>query len=586
MFNKYYEDELAFLRDMGREFARAHPAQADFLATSGDDPDVERLLEGFAFLTGRLRQKLDDELPELTQSLMQMLWPHYLRPVPSMSILTFEPVPQLVREPQMIPRGTEIDSVPVDGTACRFRTCYDVLLLPLSIEAVEVERPAGTPGHVRAAFRFGSGVKVEKLALDRLRLYLHGDPIVCNAAWLQLTRRLKRVVVRVPGAGSTGSLRALPPTSVTPVGFAENEAILPYPPHAFPGYRLLQEYFALPQKYLFIDVVGLPPLAALGVKDAFEILFEFDRAPEGALRLGTENVRLHCTPIVNVFEMQSDPIRVEHQRVEYLLRPGSKNPGHYEIFSVEKVKGWTKGTAQQREFPSFHSFRHGPADAGGTVYYQTRLRNSVAGDGTDTYVSFVTGDQKGAVPQAETVAADLICSNRNLPTGIRVGDINKATGNSPEFAKFRNISTVTESVTPPLGGELHWRMISNMSLNYLSLTNAGALRSLLDIYNFQALLKRQAARENELRLSGIVTVESKPEERLYRGSPVRGRRVEIDMKEENFTGEGGMVLFAGVLNEFLSLYCTINSFTRLVVRGVKQGETYSWTPKIGQQPLV
>ena len=587
MFNKYYEDELSFLREMGREFAAAHPAQADFLANPGDDPDVERLLEGFAFLTGRLRQKLDDEIPELTQSLMQLLWPHYLRPVPAMSVIQFEPVPQLVREPQSIPRGTEVDSVPVEGTSCRFRTAYDVQLLPLAIETVEVERPAGAAGDLKVAFRIASGVKVDKLPLQGLRLFLHGDPVVVNAAYLQLTRRVRRVIVRAPGAGS-GAMAARPAEAVKPIGFAVSESLLPYPPHAFPGYRLLQEYFALPQKFIFLEIAGLPPLAGLGVKDAFEILFEFDRAPEGPLRLTSENVRLHCTPVVNLFSMQSDPIRVDHQRVEYLLRPGSASPGHHEIFSIESVKGWAKGTSQQREYPSFHSFRHATADTatGGTIYYHTRLRNSVTGQGMDTYLSFITGDQKGAVPQEETVVADLICSNRHLPAGLRAGDINKPTGSSPEFAKFRNISTVTESVTPPLGGDLHWRMISNMSLSYLSLTNADALRSLLDIYNLQALQRRQAARENELRLAGIVTLKSFPEERIWMGSPVRGRRIEIDMKEENFTGEGGMVLFASVLNEFFSLYCTLNSFTHLVVRGVKQGETYSWNPRIGQQPLV
>jgi len=264
------------------------------------------------------------------------------------------------------------------------------------------------------------------------------------------------------------------------------------------------------------------------------------------------------------------------------------NPGHHEIFSIEKVKGWLRGTSEQREYPSFYSFRRAAADpnAAGIVYYHTRLRSSVTGRGVDTQIAFVTAEQKRAVPQTETVVADLICSNRHLPSGLRVGDINRATSSSPEFAKFRNISTVTESVTPPLGGDLHWRMISNMSLSYLSLTNAEALRSLLDIYNLQALQRRQAARENELRLAGIVTLKSLPEERIWKGSPVRGRRIEIDMKEENFTGEGGMVLFASVLNEFFSLYCTLNSFTHLVVRGVKQGETYSWNPRIGQQPLV
>lgn len=588
MFNKYYEDELGFLREMGAEFAKAHPAAAPYLAERGADPDVERLLEGFAFLTGRLRQKLDDELPEITQALMQMLWPHYLRPIPPMTILQFEPVQHLVRQAQTVPRGTEVDSVPVDGTPCRFRTCYDVQILPLTVGAADVDQPAGTSGHVRLELRVNQGVDVAKLEFDRFRLYLHGEPTVCNALYLQLTRRLKEVVVRASGgSGGTGEAK-LPPESVRPVGFAEEEALLPYPPQAFPGYRLLQEYFSLPQKYLFLDVMGLPPLADLGVSDRLEVRFEFSRPPDGSLRVGADNLRLHCTPVVNLLSTQSDPIQVDHQKVEYRIRPGTSNPAHFEVFSVDCVKGWIKGSTEERDYPSFHSFRQGigGGEAGGNVYYYTRLRGSVTGPGVDTFVSFVTANEERALPETERVVADLTCSNGALPAGLRLGDLNRATASSPGFVKFRNITGVTESMTPPLGGGVHWRIISNMSLNYLSLISAEALRGVLNVYNFQALQKRQAALENELRLSGIEKVQSFPEERLYRGAPVRGRRVEIDMKEENFAGEGGMVLFAGVLDEFLALYCTVNSFTRLVVRGTEHGESYTWSPKTGQQALV
>jgi type VI secretion system protein ImpG len=588
MFNKYYEDELGFLREMGAEFARAHPAAAPYLGERGADPDVERMLEGFAFLTGKLRQKLDDELPELTQSLMQMLWPHYLRPIPSMSILQLEPVPHLVREAQQVPRGTLLDSVPVDGTPCRFQTCYDVQVLPLQIESAVVDQPAGTSGHLRLGISITQGADPAKVQFDRLRFYLHGEPTTCHALYHQLSRRLSGVVMRRPDATQQAGLVRLPPENVKPAGFAQEESLLPYPPHAFPGYRLLQEYFALPQKFLFFDVTGLPELSRIDASNKFEIILEFTRPPEGAIRVNAENVRLHCTPVVNLVAAQSDPIRVDHQKVEYPIRPGTSNPAHFEVFSVDKVKGWLKGATEENEYPSFHSFRQGEGGAEGAsvVYYYTRLRNSVLGPGVDTYISFVTAHQEKAMPEAERMVADLTCTNGPLTGGLRIGDINKPTSSTPGFVKFRNITAVTEPVTPPLGGGLHWRMISNMSLNYLSLASPEALRGILNVYNFQALQKRQAARENELRLGGIEAVRSIPEERLYRGAPIRGRRIEIDMREENFAGEGGMLLFANVLDEFLSLYCTVNSFTRLVIRGVQQGETYEWNPKTGQQALV
>jgi type VI secretion system protein ImpG len=586
VFNKYYEDELAFLRELGAEFSRANPAAAPYLAERAADPDVERLLEGFAFLTGKLRQKLDDELPELIQSVMQLLWPHYLRPVPPLTLLQFDAQPHMVREPQLIPRGTEVDSVPVEGTPCRFRTCGDVRLLPLTLETAEAERPVGSAGHLRLQFRVSQGAKAEALDLGKLRLFLHGEPTTTYALFLQLTRRLKEIVVAPVGV--SGRQLTLPPDSLKAGGFGEEDALIPYPPHAFPGYRLLQEYFALPQKFLFLDLEGLPRLGALGATDAFDVRFVFSRPPESPLRLGTEVIRLHCVPAVNLFEVDSDPIRVDHHKVEYLIRPSGINPAHAEVFSIDGVKGWVRGTVEPRAYPSFYSFRHGTENAAatGTVFYHSRIRPSVVGRGVDTYASFVTAEQKQAIPPTETVVMSLTCTNRHLPAALRIGDVSRATSSSPQFAQFRNIAPVSASIPPPLGGELHWRLISNLSLNYLSLASVEGLRTLLAVYNFPALQDRVAAREGELRLAGIQNVQASAEERLLRGSPVRGCRIEIEMKEDHFAGEGEMVLFAGVLHEFLSLYCTVNSFVHLVVRGVQHGETYEWNPRMGRLSLV
>jgi type VI secretion system protein ImpG len=603
MFNKYYHDELDFLRKMGAEFADKNPAAAPYLAEIGADPDVERLLQGFAFLTGRLRQKLDDELPELTQTLMQMMWPHYLRPLPSMAILQFEALPKAVRAPLAIERGTEVASVPVDGTACRFRTCYGVRLLPLELDEAEVETPPRAHARIRLGFRLSPDADPEQLREeDRLRIHLHGEPAITNALYLSLTRHVREVIVRGRGPEAAGE-RRLGPEAIQPVGFGDDQALLPYPFHAFPGYRLLQEYTSLPQKFLFLDVVGLAGLPDLGATEGFELRFELSRSLEEAPRLSNDNVRLHCTPVVNLVEMESDPIRVDHEKTEYLMRPADRNPEHFEIFSVDRVRGWVKGTTDERDFPAFFSFGHPAApDAGARVYYLTRLKSSAVARGVDSYISFVTADQEKAEPATERVVADLTCTNAELPSRLRLGDLSEATGSSPEFARFRNLGRPTASLVPPLGGELAWRLIANLSGNFLSLASwdgsggdgsAGephlslqALRTILGTYDFGALHDRQAARENELRLAGILSVEAQPEERRYHGSVVRGSRIELEMKEENFAHEGEMVLFASVLDEFFAQYCSLNSFTHLIVRGADHGERYEWKPRAGRQALI
>lgn len=247
-FNTYYQEELLFLRDMGTAFAQAYPRLAPFLAREGTDPDVERLLEGFAFLTGRLRQKVDDELPELTHALIALLWPHFLRPLPAMSMLCFEPIPHLVSEKQRIPRGTTVDAMPVEGTSCRFQTCYDVDLYPLTLEAVVRPRESGVR-QLTLQFRCTSArVSPATLGLDTLRLYLHGELFLCQTLYLWLCQYVDTIVVQQADNAALRGPGTAPPAAIRAVGFAEDEGLLPYPANAFLGYRLLQEYFMLDRK--------------------------------------------------------------------------------------------------------------------------------------------------------------------------------------------------------------------------------------------------------------------------------------------------------------------------------------------------
>lgn len=580
MFNKYYQDELQFLRELGEEFARAHPAAAHYLSGPGRDPDVERLLEGVAFLTARVRQKLDDEFPELTHGLMSLLWPHYLRPVPSMTILEFAPVMQALRQSQVVGRGTEVHSVPVEGTPCRFRTCYNLALHPLSLEEVAVETRTSGLSSLRLGFRLWNQAKVESLRLDRLRLFLHGDAAGTYALYLHLLRHVEEVRLTAAGGRADEAFRT---AAVAPVGFDEDQALLPYPPASFPGYRHLQEYFALPEKFLFVDLVGLEALRGLPVEDRFRVEVRFDRQLPPTLRPTREEVRLYCTPIVNLFPHETDPIRVDRSQTEYRLRPVGKDPLHFEIYDIDRVVCYAGDTGEEREIPSFYSFQH--VAGGGQQYYYARQRSSVVDDRLDTYLSFVDARGEAALPGAETVACRLTCTNRRLAEALRAGDVNVATDSTPAFVHFRNLTVPTPSVAPPMGGDLHWRLISHLSLNYLSLVSAEALRGVLELYNFQALRDPRAARANARRMEGIHAVRSEPSETLVRGCLMRGNAVTLEVLEDHFADEGDLFLFATILNEFLGLSATLNSFTQLSVRGIQRGEVISWPCRIGRDSL-
>ncbi len=586
MFNKYYQDELTFLREMGKEFSQAWPDLAHMLAERGSDPDVERLLEGFAFLAGRIRQKLDDEFPEVTHGLWNLLWPHYLRPIPSMSILEFKAVPGAVRDTVHIPRGTGVASVPVEGTRCRFQTCYGVDLYPMELTDAEIAEKAGAPLTLRIGFQVAEGVQLKQLGMESLRLFLWGEPEVTNLLYLWICRNLRDIVFQGYLEGRSSQQFTIPSSAVSTSGFAEEEALLPSPSVSFTGFRLLQEYFALPAKFMFLDIHGLRPAADIETGGKFELQFRFNAGLQKIPKVSKENFHLFCTPVTNLFAHTADPFRLEHDRIEYRLRPASIEAKHYEIYSVEKVTGWEQGQTRPREYASFYNFQH---DLGGEqqpIFYQTRLRPSVAGVGTESFIAFVSEQQEHQLPPAETISVDLICTNRNLTDQLRIKDICEATGDSPEFATFENITRVTTSIRPPLDEGLHWRLLSHLALNYLSLVDVASLRSVLQLYNFQALYDRQAARANQLRLDAIQEVRSKPMDWLLKGVPVRGISIELALMETNFSGEGDMYLFATILNELFALYASMNSFTKLTVRGVKEGEVYQWAPRLGHQILA
>ena len=589
-FNRYYQGELSALRQLGRRFCERNPALAPFLGDAGNDPDVERLLEGFAFLTGRLRQKLDDQLPELSHSLMHLLWPNYMRPLPAFSMLQFDPIKRsgpAIR----VERDTPVESIAINGERCRFRTCYPTPVLPLQLVALEYSAQ-GEDALLCLRLEMTAEGNFSELALGCLRLHLAGEQPVSQALYLGLLRHLDGFELLPLGGngqpviGADGlavSLR-LSSSEISPVGFSEEEALIPYPLNTFRGYRHLQEYFAFPEKYLFVDVGGLDVLNGLPfdlLKQVHGLALRFNMRGRGLERLTPtlDNVKLYCTPIVNLFKHDSVPIRLDGRQDEYLLLPGEYTRGNCGIFSVDKVTGWRPGGLGYQEYVPFESFEH---DLGsGSPSYGVRLRPSLQHTGMDTWLSF---DQRQGHDQ-ETLSVELTCTNHNLPRLLQVGDINQACEQTPEFLSFRNLTAATPSFAPPLDSDFLWRLISNMSLNYLSLTDINALRVILETYDLPRYHDRQVEKVSRRRLGALQSISHQPVDRLHQGLPFRGLRVDLTINPEGYLGEGDVFVFASVLNEFFALYASLNSYHELRVIST-QGDVYLWPPRMGQQPLL
>lgn len=584
-FNRYYLDELVSLRELGREYSRSNPALAPFFDTPQRDPDVERILEGVAFLCGRLRQKLDDELPEITHALFSLLWPNYLRTIPSCSIVRYEPAANLTWA-VTIPRGTMVESVEVEGTKCLFRTVYQTQVLPVRLRAQSVFEH---DGQIILALRFGVlGATLENIPLSALRLFFTGEPAIAHSLYYTLTRSVREIRFLLPGeAGEHLCVHALPPAMIRPVGFREEEGLYPYPANTFPGYRIIQEYFCFNEKFLFAEISGLDACVAAGGKaagaDEFTLHFVLSEFPEHYEAWRLDNVQLFCTPVVNLFSMDSTPLTVDHRQSEYRIVPDPRLPYHYAVYSVERVRSWGGNGKLRREYRAFESFEHGSSPDVDAAYYRLRLKPSLNDESTETYISIVHSQASPAALGEEILSLELTCTNRLLPARLAVGDINTHADDTPDTVTLGNITPVTPPYTPPLEGDLLWRLISNMSLNYLPLNNVHALRALIASYDFRALHDRNRARVLDKMLGGMTDVASEETDRIYQGLPVRGAVTRMTLDRGGFSCEGDMYLFASVMNEFLALYATVNSFHQLVVVDAKRGEEYQWPARLGRR---
>jgi type VI secretion system protein ImpG len=586
-FNSYYQSELTFVRELGRLYAEINPSLAGMLAERSSDPDVERLIEGFAFLTARIRERIDDSVPEIIHSLTELLLPHYLRPIPASSILELQPIAGSLRKRQQVPKHTEVGSRPVQGTSCRFRTTADLDVLPIAISEVKLEDPNSSRPSVRVTFdSTAKDARNEVFQKNGIRLFIHGETAAAPTFFLWMMRYLESVTIR--GVSRADAVVRLSRDHVRAAGLGRDSALLPWPNFSTDGYRVLQEYFTLPQKFLFFDVFDLDQVRDRITDDKFEIIFQFGpRGDEGdppklASAIGKTFLRLHCVPIVNLFTAPADPIRRQPESGEQLLRATGIDPRHAEIYQVESVNGGRQGRTKPKTYHPFYSFAH----TAGAEYYCVRRLLSPLNDGLDTYLSIVSPrDVAPDLAEREVLSIQLTCTNRSLPAELSAGDVSVSTPSSPTFATFKNITGVTKALRPPLGSELQWRLIAHLGINRRSLTDEGIIASLLSLYDFSGSSDEHATRASRLKIEAIRGVETAEATRLVRGAPVRGVRTTVSVEESGFTGPGDAFLFGTMLDELLSSHVAMNSFNELALR-LTSGRAFRWTPRSGVQKVL
>ncbi len=605
---RYYQEELSYLRTEGAAFAELYPKVAGRLGLTGEgggDPHAELLLESFAFLTARLRRTLDQQFPEITSSLLEILHPQLLAPVPSMTVARFEPDPTQgkLTTGHRIPSGTplfaearDVDAgsslPPGRAVTLRFRTCYPVELWPVRIAEAALE-PTDRYDFLDHRSDVGSVVRIrlecvqgdfQELAVERLRFHLTGELRESSALYEILLSKDHEVALLDP----EGEKPVAPPRSgaLHPVGFGEAEAVLPYPDRVHPGYRLLQEYFAFPRKYLFFDVDGLEVLDRGEVVD---LLILLEDAPGSEVEVDEETFALGCTPVINLFSRTTEPLRIDQERVEYRLIPDVRRERSTEIHSIRSVTVFSEEDAQAEAVEPYYSFDHDTAEKGGGAFWHARRVATGRRDrpGTDMKITFVDLGFDPTRPAQDTLYAHTLCTNRRLAEQLPAGAALQIEESAPH-SRIEVLYKPTIQRDPPLGGETRWRLISHLSLNHLSLESGpDALRALREILRLYAPYGEATM---ERQIHGLRGITSEPAMTrvgagAWRGF-VAGRTVTLELDDQAFAG-GSAFLFASVLRYFFGLYAQSNSFTETVVRRTRrEGIWKRWPPLAGARELL
>lgn len=618
---RYYNQELQHAREMGAEFAQQFPKIAARLGIDGiavSDPYVERLLEGFAFLAARVQLKLDAEFPRFTQRMLEILYPQFLAPTPSMLVAQFRPD---INDGNLahgftIARGSTLHSLLGKGdlTACQFRTGHAVRLLPLELVSASYfsfapdlplpQLPAGgrIKGGLRIRLRAGGGLKIADIDFSRLPIYLGGgDEIALKLYELTLGACVGMLVL--PPVRPAPWYRFVAASNVRALGFSDGEALLPVTLRGFQGYRLVHEYFAFPQRFTFVDLHGLAAPASLCTGGEVEIVLLFSRG-DAALEsvVSAANVSLFCAPAINLFSKRTDRIHVGDGSYEYHVVADRTRPTDFEIYDIETVTGYGTGAQAQREFLPFYAAFHSESPEHPAYFTQQREPRLLSEEqkregtrssyvGSEVFIALVDSQEAPYAAELRQLSIGALCTNRDLPLQMPVGTAKTdlTLDSAAPVLAVRVIKGPSRPSSSLRQGNVAWQFIDHLSLNYLSLSNndtrdgAAALREMLELYALagDGAITRQIEGLRSVRVQPLVR-------RFPLPGPVtfgRGLEVELEVDELAFQGASPF-LFGAVMEQFLTRYVSINSFTETVLRSSGRGEIMRWLPRCGTRPIV
>ena len=615
---RLYNDELAHLREVGAEFAAEFPKIAARLSMDGvevADPYVERLLEGFAFMSARVQLKLDAEHPRLVQHLLETVYPGFLSPVPSMMIARMRPDPL---DPNLargftVKRHSLLTSEAVRGqnTRCEFRTAHDVTLWPVQLESAQyfthapdlplsqLPSPKLVRGGLRLKLKAHGGIKFSQLGLDRLPLYIAAPDDVAFRLHELLLGATHGTWIGHPSRGPMQGYADA--ASVQPMGHADDQALLPDSVRGFSGHRLLQEYAAMPHRFLFVELTDLRRRLARVDAAEVEIVVLFNRG-DAALEslVDGQSLALYCTPAINLFPKRLDRIQLSAGQWEHHAVPDRTRPMDYEVHSIESVTGYGTGqVAEQRFLPlyaTFHEATH-RHEAYYTVRREPRLLSAKqrtdgprsAYVGQEVFLSLVDPTHAPYREEVRQLSLTALVTNRDLPTMLPGAATTWTLDTAGPAGRIETLRGPTRPVQRLARGDVGWSLVSLLTLNHLSIAGedparaAAALRTLLTLHGpDQDVAWRKQA-------EGIQAVDARTVVRRlpFPGPLTFGCGVEVTVSVDELGFQGTSAFLLGqVLDRFFARHAAVNSFCETVVRSSSRGEIMRTAPRIGDRPVL
>lgn len=591
----YYERELVFLRRNSRAFAERYPRIAGQLSMAGDtcsDPQIEHMNQAFAMMAGRIAKRLDDHYPQFTESLLETLYPHYLRPFPSCSIVKIDSSADGdSRATTILPRGTAMRSKPVKEVRCQFRSCSDVVMSSVVLETVKFSPIIDAPANVRLPPDASTAISITIVTCDKdglqsfnpgkLRVFIDGETSFCAAMRDTLFMRATAAYVDASDGGGWLGLQQVP---IGAAGFSDEESLIPFSSRSHPAYRLLTEYFAFPEKFNFIDI-DIKQIAARLPDKCMRCTLHLavrNVRPDSDLArmlkgLSVQNLQLRCTSVVNLFRKAGAPVQITHAAPDYPLIADGPHPQAFEIHTVESAllvdEGKQDGAVH--ELKPFYSSHHGQGEPVGRRYWVTRRDDITAelSPGHELRIALVDESLEALPVSAQILSLEFTCTNRNLPTELSFGcseaDLTVAGVSSSTVARF--VRKPSPSYRFAVDKGAHWRLISHLSLNHQSLSGVGLeqFRQMLTLYDLPQ------SPVNRRQIQGIAGLDYKVIMAWIPGEPcaalMPGIEIRMTLDEDAFVGSG-IHLFAQVADHFFGLYCQINVFSQLLVISQRTGE--------------